>query len=103
MNPTPHPRLLGPVLVMATMVTAVVSSLGAPLIPTIADDFQVSLSSAQWSLTVTLLTGAVCAPVMGRLGDGPRRRATTIGGSPWSRQVPSGTGRRRGPKPVAGG
>jgi predicted MFS family arabinose efflux permease len=79
MNQTPRARLLGPVLVMTTMVAAIVSSLGAPLIPTIADDLQVSLSSAQWSLTITLLTGAVSAPVMGRLGDGPRRRATMIG------------------------
>jgi predicted MFS family arabinose efflux permease len=71
---------LAPVLVLTTMVASVVSSLGAPLIPTIADNFHVSLSEAQWSLTVGLLSGAVSAPVMGRLGDGPRRRTVIIGG-----------------------
>jgi MFS family permease len=71
---------LAPVLVLTTMVASVVSSLGAPLIPTIATSFHVSLSEAQWSLTVGLLSGAVSAPVMGRLGDGPRRRTVIIGG-----------------------
>jgi MFS family permease len=71
---------LGPVLVITTLVTSIVSSLGAPLIPTIAKDFHVSLSTAQWSLTIALVSGAVSAPVMGRLGDGPRRKATMIGG-----------------------
>src|SRR4051794_17038428 len=65
---------------MTTLVASIVSSLGAPLIPSIAEHFHTSLSSAQWSLTVALLVGAVSAPVMGRLGDGPRRRATLIGG-----------------------
>jgi MFS family permease len=71
---------LGPVLVMTTLVVSIVSSLGAPLIPTVARDFHDSVSTAQWSLTVALLSGAVSAPVMGRLGDGPHRRATIIGG-----------------------
>ena len=62
------------------MVSAIISSLGAPLIPSISDDLHVSLSTAQWSLTATLLVGAVSAPIMGRLGDGPRRRETLIGG-----------------------
>jgi predicted MFS family arabinose efflux permease len=62
------------------MVASIVSSLGAPLLPTIARDFHDSLSTAQWSLTIALLTGAVSAPLMGRLGDGSRRRATMIGG-----------------------
>ena len=72
--------LLGPVLVMTTLVTSIISSLGAPLIPSVARDFHESLSTAQWSLTVALLVGAVSAPVLGRLGDGPRRRSTMIGG-----------------------
>jgi MFS family permease len=39
----------------------------------------VSLAAAQWTLTITLLTGAVAIPLLGRLGDGPRRRATVVG------------------------
>jgi MFS family permease len=72
--------LLAPVLIFTTMVTAIISSLGAPLIPSISYDLHVSLSAAQWSLTATLLVGAVSAPIMGRLGDGRRRRETLIGG-----------------------
>lgn len=71
---------LGPVLVLTTLVVSIVSSLGAPLIPTVAREFHDSLTDAQWSLTAGLLSGAVSAPVLGRLGDGPRRRASLIGG-----------------------
>lgn len=74
-----HDRALVPVLVFLGMVVAVVSSLGAPLIPTLAATEHVSLATAQWSLTVTLLAGAVATPVMGRLADGPRRREVILG------------------------
>ena len=70
---------LVPVLVFLGMVVAIVSSLGAPLIPTIARAEHVSLADAQWSLTITMLVGAVATPTMGRLGDGPRRRLVILG------------------------
>jgi MFS family permease len=73
-------RLMPGVLLFVVMVTGIISSLGAPLIPSISDDLGVSLSAAQWSLTATLLIGVVSSPVMGRLGDGPRRRETLLGG-----------------------
>ncbi|MFF4948220.1 MFS transporter [Streptomyces chattanoogensis] len=72
--------LIGPVLVLATLVASIISSFGAPLIPTVARDFHEPLSTAQWSLTVALLVGAASTPVLGRLGDGPRRRVTLLGG-----------------------
>jgi predicted MFS family arabinose efflux permease len=72
-------QLLGPVLILTAMVTSIVSSLGAPLLLTVSRHFDVSLSTAQWSLTVTLLGGAISSPVLGRLGDGRRRRETIIG------------------------
>ncbi|MFF4902706.1 MFS transporter [Streptomyces sp. NPDC001068] len=72
-------RALVPVLVYLSSVVAVISSLGAPLIPTIATADHVSLSQAQWSLTITLLVGTVATPAMGRLGDGPLRHATILG------------------------
>lgn len=53
---------------------ALVSSLGAPLIPTIAQADHVSISTGQWILTATLLAGAVASPIMGQLGDGRARR-----------------------------
>ncbi len=69
-----EPRALVPVLVSICAIVAVVSSVGAPLIPTVAETYGVSFTSAQWSLTVTMLIGAVTVPVLGRLGDGPHRR-----------------------------
>jgi predicted MFS family arabinose efflux permease len=66
-------RALVPALIYVGLLVAVVSSLGSPLIPSIATDYHVSLGTAQWSLTITLLVGAVASPVVGRLGDGPHR------------------------------
>jgi predicted MFS family arabinose efflux permease len=63
-----------PVLVGVTGLVAVVSSLGAPLIPSIAQSYHVSLSAAEWVLTATLMTGALATPAMGRLADGPFKR-----------------------------
>jgi MFS family permease len=60
------------------MVVAVVSSLGAPLIPAVASTDHISVSDAQWSLTVTFLVSVVATPTMGRLGDGPHRRAVIL-------------------------
>ena len=72
-------RRLVPVLVYLGTVTSIVSSLGAPLVPTIARDTHVSLATAQWSLTISLLMGAVATPTLGRLGDGRHRRAAVLG------------------------
>src|SRR4051794_41292502 len=60
------------------LVVAAVASLGTPLITSVATTFRVSLGSAQWTLTVALLSGAVATPVLGRLGAGPHRRATIL-------------------------
>ena len=67
-----------PVLIYLAMLVAVISSLGAPLVPAIAAANDVSLTSAQWSLTVTLVVGAVATPVIGRLGDGRHRRRVVL-------------------------
>src|SRR6185312_9412667 len=60
------------------LVVAAVASLGTPLITSVATSFHVSLGSAQWTLTIALLSGAVATPVLGRLGAGPHRRATIL-------------------------
>jgi MFS family permease len=70
---------LVPTLVSVAALVAIVSSLGAPLIPTIAHADHVTLSTAQWLLTAALLTGALATPVMGRLADGPRQRDVILG------------------------
>ncbi|MDQ0577967.1 putative MFS family arabinose efflux permease [Streptomyces rishiriensis] len=71
-------RLLVPALMFIALVVAAVASLGTPLITSVATTFHVSLDSAQWTLTVALLSGAVATPVLGRLGAGPHRRATIL-------------------------
>jgi MFS family permease len=72
--------LLLPTLALLTTITAVVSSLGAPLVPSIAEAYDVRLTTAQWSLTATLLAGAVATPVVGRFASGRLRRPTILAG-----------------------
>ncbi|HEU4658551.1 MAG TPA: MFS transporter [Capillimicrobium sp.] len=71
-------RLFVATLLFVGSVVSIISSLGAPLIPSIAEDLDASLSSAQWSLTATMLVGAVASPIVGRLGDGRHRRAVVL-------------------------
>jgi predicted MFS family arabinose efflux permease len=49
------------------------------LITAVASEYHVSLAAAQWTLTITLLSGAVTAPVVARLGSGPKRRTVILG------------------------
>ncbi|MGO4490663.1 MFS transporter [Arthrobacter sp. 2YAF22_2] len=63
-----------PALVYAALSTAIVSSLGMLLVPTISREMDVSVSTAQWMLTLNLLVGAIATPVMGRLSDGPHKK-----------------------------
>ena len=71
-------RLLVPSLLFISLVVAAVGSLGAPLITSVATTFHVSLASAQWTLTITLLSGAIATPLLGRMGAGPHRRGTIL-------------------------
>ncbi|HTC85336.1 MAG TPA: MFS transporter, partial [Candidatus Acidoferrum sp.] len=73
-----EPRLLVPSLLFIALVVAAVGSLGAPLITSVASTFGVSLDGAQWTQTITLLSGAIVTPVLGRMGAGPRRRGTIL-------------------------
>jgi predicted MFS family arabinose efflux permease len=72
-------RPLSRALVTIALLGAVIGSLGAPLITSVATGFGVSLDAAQWTLTATLFAGAMSAPVVGRWGAGPRRRTTILG------------------------
>jgi predicted MFS family arabinose efflux permease len=74
-----RPAVLVATLVFIALVVAAIGSLGAPLITSVAETYRVSLAAAQWTLTSTLLAGAVAIPLLGRLGDGPRRRTTVVG------------------------
>lgn len=75
---TSSPRALRAVLVFLAVESTAVASLGTPLLPTIQRSDHVSLAASQWALTISLLTGAVLTPVLGRLGDGRARRPVTI-------------------------
>lgn len=73
-------RLVLVTLALLTTVTAIVSSLGAPLVPAIAADLDVPLEDAQWTLTAALVAGAVSTPIVGRFGSGRLRRPTILAG-----------------------
>lgn len=71
-------RMLIPVLMFVGGVVSVVSSLGAPLIPRLAERLHTSVGNAQWALTATVLVAAVASPLVGRLGDGRHRKRLII-------------------------
>ncbi len=63
-----------PALLFVGAVNAIISSLGAPLLPQIARDLDASISSTQWALTSTIVVAAIASPLVGRMGDGRHRR-----------------------------
>ncbi len=71
-------RAMVPTLILVGLVVAVMSSVGAPLIPSIARESHVSLSAGEWLLTIALLAGALATPIMGRLSDGPHQRRVIL-------------------------
>ncbi|CAH0141151.1 MFS transporter [Microbacterium sp. Bi121] len=72
------PRALATAVVTIAFLGAVIGGVGAPLITSVAIDLGVPLDAAQWTLTITLFSGAISAPVLGRLGAGPQRRSTIL-------------------------
>lgn len=69
---------LSAALVCTALSGAVIGSVGAPLITPVATGMHVSLDAAQWTLTLTLFSGAIAGPVLGRLGSGPSRRGAIL-------------------------
>ncbi len=61
--------LLSGTLILIAAMMSIITSLGAPLVTTVAISDHVNLSTAEWMLTATLLTGALATPIMGRLAD----------------------------------
>ncbi|HWM01453.1 MAG TPA: MFS transporter [Actinophytocola sp.] len=68
-------RRLMIVLCGCGVTVSLMHTLVVPLLPEISRVMHLSQDSASWLLTVTMLAGAVCAPMCGRLGDmlGKRR------------------------------
>lgn len=79
MRPETEDRWLFATLAAISVVTAVVSSLGAPLVPSIATRYDVPLATAQWVLTSTLIAAAAATPAIGRWGSGRLRRPVVLG------------------------
>ncbi|MFC3986244.1 MFS transporter [Streptosporangium jomthongense] len=65
----PHPRLLVAVLAFCGVVVAVMQTLVIPLLPHVPALTGSTPTAASWLVTITLLSGAVCTPVLGRIGD----------------------------------
>ncbi|NUU24824.1 MAG: MFS transporter [Streptomycetaceae bacterium] len=70
-----HPRVIVAVLAFCGIVVSLMQTLVVPLLTDLPRLLDTSASNASWVVTATLLSGAVCTPVMGRLGDmyGKRR------------------------------
>lgn len=69
--PQPTARAGGVVatLALAGVTAAIMQTLVTPLIAELPQLLHTTSSNAAWVITVTLLAGAVCVPVFGRLGD----------------------------------
>ncbi|MGW1228244.1 MFS transporter [Streptomyces sp. NPDC001478] len=70
-----HPRFAVGVLAFCGVVVAVMQTIVVPLLPHVPALTGATPAAASWLVTVTLLTGAVFTPVLGRVGDmyGKRR------------------------------
>jgi predicted MFS family arabinose efflux permease len=72
-----QPRFV-PTLVFLGVVSTAVGSLGAPLLETVVRVDHVSVGASQWTLTISLLVGAVVTPVLGRIGQGYCRKPVIV-------------------------
>ncbi|CAM3784567.1 MFS transporter [Tsukamurella ocularis] len=67
------------VLCAAGIVVALMQTIIVPLIPQLPDLLSTTPSNASWTLTITLLVGAVGTPIAGRLGDMFGKRRVLLG------------------------
>lgn len=73
--PVARPALVVGVLASCGLSVSLMQTLVVPLLPQFPRLLNASTSTVTWLVTATLVAGAVCAPVLGRLGDmyGKRR------------------------------
>jgi predicted MFS family arabinose efflux permease len=73
--PSPRPTLVIGVLATCGLTVSLMQTLVVPLLPRFPTLLSASPGTVAWLVTATLVAGAVCAPVLGRLGDmyGKRR------------------------------
>lgn len=74
-QPTARTGSVVATLALAGITAAIMQTLVTPLIAELPEILHTTSSNAAWVITVTLLAGAICVPISGRLGDliGKRR------------------------------
>lgn len=77
--PDQHPRLAVAVLCAAGITVSLMQTIIVPLIPLLPTLLNTSATNASWTLTITLLVGAVVTPIAGRLGDMFGKRKVLVG------------------------
>lgn len=82
-GPTPAPHttrsgLVIAVLSLSGILVALLQTLVVPVLPAFAVDLGVPPTSASWLVTITLLTGAVGTPLIGKLADMFGKRAMML-------------------------
>lgn len=65
-------------LLAGALIAAVIVTLGAPLVPEVQQEFSLREDEGQWSYTITLLTGAVSTPLLGRVADSRYQRFAAV-------------------------
>ncbi len=73
-----EPRRLVPCLVYAALCGSVVAGMGNPVVVEVSRELGIPLETAQWTLTLTLVVGAVCTPIAARVGDGRLRKQVLV-------------------------
>ena len=74
-RPAAHPRLILAALASCGVLVSVMQTIVVPLLPELPALTHSHPADVSWLVTVTLLTGAVFTPLLGRAGDmyGKRR------------------------------
>ena len=75
LRPAAHPRLILAALAFCGVLVSISQTIVVPLLPELPGITSSSAADVSWLITVTLLTGAVFTPLLGRAGDmyGKRR------------------------------
>ncbi|WP_454857268.1 MFS transporter [Promicromonospora soli] len=67
--PAASPNRMVAILAIGGIVVAMTQTLVIPIVASLPTIFDAPASDTSWIITVTLLVGAICTPVSGRLGD----------------------------------
>ncbi|GAA5118165.1 MFS transporter [Pseudonocardia adelaidensis] len=77
---SPRPALVITVLASCGLAVSLMQTLVVPLLPQFPQLLSASPGTVAWLVTATLVAAAVCAPVMGRLGDMYGKRRILLAG-----------------------